>query len=322
LVTGQEWLPVEPFDYLWAGCNRLACRECGVQVRTLLGFDLPPDHEAADAYALIGANDHSRFVESPNHRVYTCRHYSIVATYSFPAEQQHDMASWTPWGCAGHPRLSLPAVLEGLAVDDDSDWRQLARQSFAGKLSVTLHPSVDRDSGFWIHRLYQLLDERPAIGNAAADLLLDSDPRVRRGAIAFFRLNGNATGAERTATALRDHPELFVDFLVGGDSLTLERQLLDVLDYRISNRIGDTVAVELMRAALSRRFQHVGGEQYLFGMARGDQKWLLEHGDELVAAVPELWQKMKAALASAGASKRQMAKLKDRVRARRAVAPP
>src|SRR2546430_2216312 len=161
------------------------------------------------------------------------------------------MAPWTPWHCAGHPPLSLPAVLEGVAVDDNSDWRQLARQSFAGKLGVTLHPSVDRDSGFWIHRLYRLLDERPAIANAAADLLLDSEPWVRRGAIAFFRLNdGNAAGAERAATGLRDHPELFVEVLVDGDSLTLERQLLEVLDYRIINKVGDTVALELMRAAL------------------------------------------------------------------------
>ncbi|MCU1283103.1 MAG: hypothetical protein JWM53_6649, partial [bacterium] len=113
--------------------------------------------------------------------------------------------------------------------------------------------------------------------------------------------------------------ELFVDVLVDGEPITLERRLLDVLNYRIIQRLGDTVALELMRAALSRKFQPWGLEPYLFGMAKEDQKWLLEHGDELVAAVPELWQNMQAALQSAGASKRQMGLLKDRVRARRAA---
>jgi hypothetical protein len=321
LVTGEEWYPVEPFDYAWAACNRLACSECGVQVRTLLGFELPPSFAPADAYELIGANDRSRFVESPKDRIYTCRHYAIVPKYPFPAEQQHDMAPWTPWQCAGHPQLSLPAVLEGIAVDDNTDWGQLARESFAGTLGVTLHPSVDGNNAFWIHRLYLLLGQRPAIANAAADLLLDSDPRVRRGAIEFFRLNGEAAGAERAAMALHDHPELFVDVLVDGDSLTLERQLLEVLNYRIVNKVGDTVALELMRAALSRRFQPVGLERYLFAMAEVDQKWLLEHGDALVAAVPELWENMQAALVDAGAPKRQVTALKERVRARHGATP-
>lgn len=327
-VSGNEWLPSELFDYDWVqlgpvvGCNRLACQECGVQVRSLLGFDLPENSKADEVYELIGRNDSSRFIESASYRIYSCRHYSIVAKSHFPAVQQNDFATWTPWECAGHPLLSLPALLEGIAIDESTDFGQLARKSFAGELGVLLHPSVDRVRGFWLQRLYRLLDDRPAaakVARAAADLLLDRDPRVRMGAIAFFNFAWNAPGADRLAPALRDHPELFADIFVDGNPMSLERQLLEVLDYRIVNGVGDTVALELMRAALSRRFKPVGLEQYLFGMAKVDQKWLLEHGDELVAAVPELWQNMQAALVDAGASKRQMAALKDRVRARRAV---
>lgn len=329
-MSGNEWLPIEPFDYDWVqlgpvvGCNRLACHECGVQVRSLLGFDLPENSQADEVYELIGRNDSSRFIESANYRIYSCRHYSIVAKFHFPAVQQNDYATWTPWECAGHPVLSLPALLEGVAIDEKNDFGQLARKSFAGELGVSLHPSVDRVAGFWLQRLYRLLGDLPAsakTAGAAADQLLDPNPRVRMGAISFFNLGWNAPGADRLAPALRDHPELFADVLVDGNPMTLERQLLEVLDYRIINKVGDTVALELMRAALSRRFQPVGLKQYLFGMAEVDQKWLLEHGDELVAAVPELWENMQAALASAGASKRQMAALKDRVRARRSATP-
>ena len=329
-VSGNEWLPSEPFDYDWAqlgptiGCNHLACAKCGVEVRNLLGFDLHADSAPGDVYERIGSNDSSRFIESATYRIYSCRHYSIVAKFKFLAEQPNDYAPWTPWKCAGHPALSLPALLEGVAIDEKSDFGQLARKSFAGELGVSLHPSVDRVPGFWLQRLYRLLGDLPAaakIAGAAADQLLDPTPSVRMGAIGFFNLGWNAPGADRVAPALRDHPELFADVLVDGNPTTLERQLLEVLDYRIINKVGDTVALELMRAALSRPFKPIGLERFLFGMARVDQQWLLEHGDALVAAVPALWTNMQAALEDAGVSKRQMAALKDRVRARRAATP-
>jgi hypothetical protein len=327
-VSGNEWLSIEPFDYDWVyfgpvvGCNRLDCSECGVQVRTLLGFDLPADSEAAEVYDLVGKNDSSRFSESATYRIYTCRHYSIVAKSKFPVEQQNEYAEWTPWKCAGHPAHWLPARVDGITVDEQSDFGELARKSFAGELGISLHVSVDGVAGFWLQRLYRLLCDLPAaakVAAAAADQLLDPDPRVRMGAIAFFSFAPNAPGADRLAPALRDHPELFAGVLVDGRLMTLERQLLEVLDSRIISEVGDTLALELMRAALSRPFKPIGLEQYLFGMARVDQKWLLDHGDALVAAVPELWENMQTALESAGASKRQMAALKDRVRARRAT---
>ncbi len=336
LVSDDNWLPTEPFDYDWVfvgpaiGCNHLACGECGVEVRSLLGFDLPPDIEAAEVYELIGKNDRSRFVESVKSRIYACRHHAIVATgrefLANPPQYGEGLVNFdyppsTPWECGCHPALSLPAVLEGVAVDEKTDWGQLARQSFAGKLGVSLHPSIDRFGWFWLQRLYRLLGDLPSaakIASAAADQLTDPDPRVRLNAIEFFLRESNAPGAERLASALRDHPELFVDVRVDEDPTTLERYLLQAILPEIANRLGDTVAIELMRAALSRRFEW-SLEPWLVGIAaRVDQKWLLEHGDEVVAVVPELWKDMQAALESAGASKSQIAKLTDRVRARRA----
>jgi hypothetical protein len=328
LVSGEEWLPSEPFDFDWVqlspivGCNRLTCGTCGVEVRSVLGYELPNDVEASELYDLIGAGDYARLTKSPNKRIYACRHERAVAKSFYRAEPENDFAPWTPWTCGGHPALSLPTVLEGVAIDEHTDWGHLARQSFSGKLGVSLHPSVDRERGFWLRRLCRLLGDSPIatkIALAAADQLLDPDPRVRLGAIVFFRLGWDEPGSEKLAPALRDHRELFEDVLVEGDPITLERQLLDVLDYRIVNNVVDTVAIEQMRAALSRRFQPLGLETPLFGMAEADQKWLLDHGDAIVAAVPELWEEMQAALKSANAPKGELAALVKRVKERRAA---
>ena len=324
-VSADEWLPTEPFDFDWVqlkpivGCNRLRCGQCDVEVRSLLGVELGPGLQATEAevYALVAAGDASRFLPSPTCRIYACRHFNTVAKSFFRAEPENDHAPFTPWGCGGHPVLSLPAVLEGISIDEDSDWTELARRSFAGTLGVSLHPSVDRESGFWLQRLCRLVGQPVAqeIARAAAALVLDPDPRVRLGSIVFFRLGWNAPGAELLAPALRDHPELFTDVLVPPDPITLERQLLDMLSYRIANHLNDPVAIEQMRAALSRRFAPLGMQQSLYSMAEVDQKWLLANGDQIVAKVPELWPSLRDALEAAGAPTRELAELVRRVEA-------
>lgn len=88
-----------------------------------------------------------------------------------------------------------------------------------------------------------------------------------------------------------------------------------MLSYRIANHVGDTVAIERMRAALSRKFEPLGLEQALYSMAEVDQKWLLDHGDQIVAKVPELWPSVRHALEAAGAPQRELADLVKRVEA-------
>ena len=139
-VSAEEWLPAEPFDFDWVqlspivGCNRLRCGSCGVDVRSVLGFELPPNLQATEAqvYALVDAGDVSRFTKSPKSRLYACPHFNTVAKSFFRAQPENDYAPFTPWGCGGHPKLSLPAVLEGVAIDLKTDWTDLARRSFAG----------------------------------------------------------------------------------------------------------------------------------------------------------------------------------------------
>jgi hypothetical protein len=322
-VSAGEWLPTEPFDFDWVqltpivGCNRLRCGSCNVEVRSLVGFELGPGLSEAEVYALVAAGDASRFSPSPSCRIYACPHFNTVAKMFFRVEPENDYEPFTPWSCGGHPKLLLPAVLEGVAVDENSDWTELGRRSFAGTLGVSLHPSVDRESGFWLQRLCRLvgLPVAEEIAHAAAALVLDPDPRVRLGAIVFFRLGWNAPGAELMAPALRDHPELFADVLVPPDPITLERQLLDMLSYRIANHLDDQVAIEQMRAALSRRFAPLGMRQSLYSMAEVDQKWLLANGDQIVAKIPELWPGVRDALEAAGAPGRELAELVRRVEA-------
>ncbi len=328
-VSADEWLPDDVFDYDWVqlspivGCNRLLCSSCGADVRSALGVAIPDEVDPKDAYELMGAHDLSRFSPSPSCRAYACRCLKANVTSFFQARSENDMDPGTPWHCGGHPLASLPMILESVEIDVEADWRQLARRSFAGELGVSLHASVDREYGFWLQRLYRLLDRLPLaaeISNAAADQSLDPNPRVRLGAIVFFRLGWNEPGAERMASALRDHPELFADVLVEDNPVTLERQMLEMLDYRIINKVEDTVAIALMRAALCRRFVPLGIERSLYSMAEVDQKWLLEHGDQIVAAVPELWDPLQHALKAASAPKHALADLQQRVNAQRAPA--
>jgi hypothetical protein len=86
-----------------------------------------------------------------------------------------------------------------------------------------------------------------------------------------------------------------------------------VPSYRITNHLRDTVAIDLMRAALSRKFEPLGLELCLYPMAEVDQKWLLDHGDQIVAKVPELWESVRHALEAAGAPARELAALVKRV---------
>jgi hypothetical protein len=77
------------------------------------------------------------------------------------------------------------------------------------------------------------------------------------------------------------------------------------------------VTLERMREALFRPFQPLDLSEHLYQPVKSDQKWLLEHGDQMVAAVPDLWEDLRFALEPAGAPQRQLADLVRRVRARR-----
>jgi hypothetical protein len=205
-----------------------------------------------------------------------------------------------------------------VTIDDHTDVGDLARRALGGTLGVSLHPEPDSDPGFWLQRLYRLLGDLPLaerVSRSAASLILDADPRVRLGAIRFFALGPDAPGGETLATALREHPELFVDIIPPNWPVTLERSLLNPLSSRI--RLGDSAALELVRAALFRPFQPLDLREYLYELADVDQEWLLDHGDQIVAAVPDLWEHLRYALESEGAPRRRLADLVKRVHARR-----
>jgi hypothetical protein len=319
-VSESEWLPAEPFDYDWVrrapfvGCNRLRCGSCGAEVRSAVNFALP-SMGPAEVYELLGEGDTTRFQPQPFGRIYACRCYMIEAVAVIRSQPLDDMEPSVPWSCDGHPWLQLPAELEGVRIAEDSDWSTVARQALDHP--VVLHPELRSHPGFWLQRLYHLLLGRPAaelISRAAGDLALDPEPRVRLGAISFFLLGWDQPGAERLAPALREHPELFVDIVVPGFTVSLERWILSVLEWRV--RSGDPEALEVMRAALFRTFSPLGVEEYFHMMARVDQQWFLEHADQLFAAQPGLWRDLLAALATAGASPENLARWALEVRER------
>jgi hypothetical protein len=319
-VGTDDWLPARPFDYDWVprspyvGCNRLRCQLCGAEVRSLAFFELPTDLDAPQLYEILGAGDTARLTPQPFGRIYACRCYAIEAVALVRTQPLGDMQKQLPWSCEGHPRLEVPVELEGIPLDG-SDWKAVARQALDHP--IVLHPEMTNHPGFWLQRLYRLLAPRPAaeeVSRAAGELLLDPEVRVRLGAISFFLLGWDEPGAERLAPALREHPELFVNVVAPGGTVSLERWILSVLEWRV--RSGDPEALDIMRAALFRTFTPLGVEEYFHLMGRVDRQWFVEHADQLLGAQPGGWRDLLAALATAGASPEKLARWAREVRER------
>jgi hypothetical protein len=308
LVSGEDWLPAERFDFDWGaskptiGCNQLACDDCDERVRSGLGFDVA-DRRAFDPIRAFEAPDWTAlpFLERDpdgKGRLYVCRCRFWVEHALTPlgAPQLEGLPGLPhDWVCAGHPYLPLPARLDGAAIDRGSDFAALARETLRApreRLPTGLPAGRDPWPAFWMARLYRLLEPHrlhEAVSRAVAACLDAPEPEARSGALDFFFHVRDAPGAERVALLARDRRDLYAGrrdpFRPAGD---LDRALFRTLQNRLNvldedGRPADRTALEVARAQMLRG--GIGDLVYQMGMR--DAAWLCEHAAAIVAAAPE-----------------------------------
>ena len=314
VVGGDGWLPQRSWDYHWGsitpdvGCNNLICDECHQRVRQRRGLEVASGQRVGPD-ELKGADpSHWHTIEaleaSAVGRIYAC-HCKVRVAFAPratnpPDDELHGLH--TAWKCAGHPALSLPLSLEGVAVagDGSDDWDSLVDATLTGALPDPAMPIPGHDHkrhpAFWLARLPMLVDSLPvarAVAERASARLSSDDVQVRKGAVNFYRYHPNALGVRRLAELMETRPELFKGVKdPDRPRRTLERYANEVLDRRLSMNAPEAVAFARREVEAGRaRRAHV------YRLALLDVDWLRDRRDDIVARQPELEANVDEAIA-------------------------
>lgn len=173
VVDGTLPLPSDPTDYAHPvvldviGCSQLGCTACGESV----------------TWELVGTA-----------RTYRCACESWTGPL-YQAVSGHDPDAFEternlPWRCGGHAPATLPLEVDGLTVDEGTDWDELAGRVLRGWVPPLAGARAREVAGEWSKRLYSRMlgmDEGHALGAAVGRRLASSEPEVVGAAILFFQ---------------------------------------------------------------------------------------------------------------------------------------
>ena len=269
LVAPNLWLPSEPFDYGgWhqIGCNQLRCGACKQAVQS----------------SVDGAKG--------------CRHYACAcqsrdeyygSSVIGSEPDWYQGAFQTAWYCAGHPRLELPTLLDGITIPAVGSFEQIVDQTLANPPFIA--PGF-KSLSFWVQRLYRLLPEarQALLGQAVALRLSNTDARVARAAMDFFAAFPHVVGAEQVAiVAGRDHERLRAtpDPTMTETPVSIYDSMLETLEARLmivqNGVVVDRTALETARRAL---IAGEAGTGMIFVVASCDPVWFCDYAADIVRA--------------------------------------
>lgn len=228
------------------GCNNLVCRVCGAKVRWQEGVFPTPEakRRAAEVYAAKDWSKLSYLEPGPNGRLYACKcglWYEVFTHLLEPAEPGDE--SLPTWRCAGHPRPSLPIVVDGVKIDAATDVGALVREVIEKKKAPEGASKTEKVFfGAWLGKLYERV-ARAKGGEKVAETLsravgemIDTakDPVSLAEVIGFFRQRPFAAGAEKLIDKFRASPATFVGVVVPEMTPPM---LEDVLAWFASERV-------------------------------------------------------------------------------------
>jgi hypothetical protein len=293
LVGPDHLYGPEPYDFAWpladvpVGCNRLRCKKCGELVRSGNHFGpgrafmarwlealRAPDWDALVADGVLAKSD--------LYRLYVCACSQHAETsYRFLDDEEAWLATGAPppWSCDGHPRLALPATVDGVALDDATDFDALAARALAGRQAPT--------AGFgahWLSRVYHLIKHHAAgarLSRAVLAQIASPDAAVRVEAVDFFRRNPTAPGGDELVQLGRDHRDWFAGVTnPKAPDTDLMYYLLQALACRLDE--GDHTPLPFVEEELLKPGPKPG---YLIGaLTRHAPDWLHQHRGAILAA--------------------------------------
>jgi hypothetical protein len=213
LVSATAAIPTDPADLHVedlpiVGCSAVQCGRCGVAVRHVAGRDLARQADLAPARlaALHAIADLAGTAElkdiDPTHRLYLCRCTHWVETGAHacrPEDFDPQTDPDVPWACGGHPLMTLPHDLEGLAVPTQAALFEVVLDGLRGVHPPRTRPA-DRERGDWVIRLPARLGPADAavVVRAARAALEAPVPRARAGALRVFRSRTSPTRSPRS----------------------------------------------------------------------------------------------------------------------------
>ncbi len=301
LVAGKFAVPDAAYDYAWGramvGCNQLHCRRCGSRVRSQAG--LVPGRAVLAPADLYAQNDWQSLADGnilmtdSDARLYVCAcnmhvQGSLYRSIADPGGE-NDLDPLPPgWHCAGHPTLGIPTNLDGISVDDHTDFATWVRSSLAGQ-SIAQPPAfVGQYRSCECERLYYLLRHTrltDTVSRAVATALGDADPGVRVGAAEFFESAPGAAGGEALARAVLTDASAWRGVQ---NPFRKRRTLADALSRALAQRL--IVApkdVELQRAIQAiALWPERTAPQLLDALVLQDPRWLAQHAADMLAATP------------------------------------
>lgn len=286
------------------GCSRVRCQRCEVRVRSAPGyaFRTPDDVSPAELTTLFTSPDPTisplLHPTQPGWRVYFCKCSRWLETSEHGCDEpDHDPATdpSVPWGCEGHPQITLPHDINGVLVSSATELRGVVQRALGGTYPPrTLR--VDAVRGAWLIRLYVRLQpaERTVVLEEARAALTSPDPRTRGRALYFFVEVADLPARERLIEILQGDRHLYADVPDEITPVSVDK----TLEHTIWRVLSPLVAVSGPARVIARADALEGrGSRALYAaLAWADSGFIINNLEELARVAPSHVEDLLASL--------------------------
>lgn len=296
LVNGEAVIPTDPTDLMVenlaiVGCSHLVCAGCGATVRNAIGLSFRTKDDRTDLAQIYATTDlaaHPALQPArADYRLYLCKCSRWLETSQSELgdpDPDPDRDPTMPWGCAGHPVLSIPGTVDGVEVGTRAELQKLVVAGFHGVFPPAVRRS-DTQVG-WMARLYRRLPAQhaAAVVDAAVVALHDPEIPVRGRALGFFRYTPDEAGLTHVA-ALFDDARPLIDGVLDPIGLQKDDSLADSAWRALQPLIGKQGGAR-ERARADALAKGRGTRALYYVLAAADSSWFAQHVGEIALATP------------------------------------